>query len=124
MSDSSERFRKFYLPPILYGFLILTVSSISIKAPDLNAGFQADKLFHMLEYCVFALLVMRALSHSPEISLRNNRLILTVLFVGLFGLLDEAYQSLIPNRSSSIFDAAADSAGGILGSLFYLFKMR
>jgi VanZ family protein len=121
MNDSSGRFRKFYLPPILYGFLILIVSSISVKVPDLNVGFQTDKLFHMLEYYIFAVLVMRAFTHSSKINLKNNRLVLTILFIGLFGMLDEAYQSLIPNRDSSIFDAVADSAGGILGSLFYLF---
>jgi len=112
-------FFKFYLPPILYGFLILLISSFPIRTLDLKIGFQIDKLLHLVEYCLFSVLVIRAFKNSPSRILRNNRLLLTIIFVSFYGFADEVYQSFVPNRDSSIFDFLFDSIGAVSGSLFY-----
>ncbi len=124
MDVRKSHFCKFYLPAIVFGALILVASSIPIKPPEIERDFQIDKVFHLIEYCLFAVLVIRAFTHSNLNFLKNNELIATFIFVGLFALVDEAYQSLIPYRDSSIFDAMFDTAGGVIGSLLYKFKIK
>ncbi len=124
MDNSQSQQIRFYLPPIIYGILILTVSSIPLKAPSLKLGFQIDKLLHLLEYLIFAILIIRAFKNSTVKILRDNAFLITIIFIGLYGSLDEFYQSFIPNRDSSIFDAFFDTIGGLIGSIAYLFMKR
>lgn len=124
MDEFSNHSVRFYLPPIIYGILILAVSSMPLKVPDIRVGFQIDKLLHLFEYCIFAILLIRAFKNSTVKTLRDNALLISIIFIGLYGWLDEFYQSFIPNRNSSIFDVLFDTIGGIIGSIPYLFTKR
>lgn len=124
MGKSPSRIIRFYLPPVIYGILILIVSSIPLKAPNINLGFQIDKLLHLLEYFIFTILLIRAFKNSTVRTLKDNALLIDIIFIILYGSLDEFYQSFIPNRDSSIFDVLFDTIGGVIGSISCLFTKR
>lgn len=118
-------FFKYHLPPIIWGLIIFLFSSIpSDKIPTLQIwGF--DKIVHLIIFFVFGLLIYRSLyfSKSKVYSFRKIALI-SISIVFLFGVFDELYQSLIPGRTTDVFDLIADVTGGILSiiySRFYLY---
>ena len=103
------------LPAILYGVLIVALSSVPGKSfPDISV-LSYDKVIHLAEYAIFGVLVyLAAYSLRP-----GNRLLLglVVLLAGVFGALDELYQMLIPARDSSFWDWVADVAGVVIGAV-------
>ena len=76
-----------------------------------------DKVIHLVEFAVLGVLVARALGKAwPET--RGLRLFLiTATFVACYGVSDEVHQAWVPGRSSSVYDALADTMGGCLGAL-------
>lgn len=93
-----------------FALLIVAVSSIPARQMPQSPGlWRWDKVVHGFEYAVFAALVFRALM------LRGHRLMVcalaSVVVCSLFGALDESYQSTVPGRDSSGYDAIADSLG-------------
>lgn len=97
-------------PAIAWAALILAVSTR--PAADLPAvGFPlADKLLHIAEYAVLAVLLSLPLREL------GGRAWAGVLAAGLaFAALDEAVQSTVPGRSADPFDVAADALGILLG---------
>jgi len=46
-------------------------------------------------------------------------LIAAIILSVLFGLSDEVYQALIPDRTASVKDVVADGFGSAIGTLFY-----
>lgn len=107
---------------ILYAMLIIGLSSIPGKSyPDLK-WLSHDKLIHIGEYTLFAILVSRAVVFGA--TARGQVFLFTFLIAGAFGALDEVYQTLIPGRDSSFADWVADIVGVALGSsLFLLWKL-
>ena len=104
---------------------ILALSSIPAdtmpQSPDL---WRWDKLIHAIEYAIAATLFYRALTLSQYRSERlfrllspTFRLVLCVLVCGSFGILDELYQSTVPGRDSSAYDALADIMGASFASI-------
>ena len=71
------------------------------------------KLGHLVEYSVLAILWMRAL--APDRSLRRAAALAVVLTVAYAGL-DEARQSLAPNRTPSLLDVGIDAGGAGLAA--------
>ncbi|MCP4446185.1 MAG: hypothetical protein GY811_12690 [Myxococcales bacterium] len=95
---------------------ILAVSSIPAnQMPKSQKLWRLDKLIHATEYAIFAALVLRVFV------LRGTRLLVafvaTVVFCSIFGVLDEAYQSTVRGRDSSIFDVLADGTGACFASV-------
>lgn len=96
-------------PAVGWAALILFVSTR--PASDLPAvGFPlADKLFHVAEYAVLALLLA-----LPFRGLGGKRYV-AILVVGLaFAVLDEVVQSTVPGRLADPADVAADVLGILL----------
>lgn len=109
-----KRFLIYHLPAILYGGLIIYVSSIpNLNRPDFSL-FKYDKLIHFLEYAIFAFLICR--SFFQLIPHRKYKYVtyLSLLFLTLFALFDEFFQSRIPGRESDILDVFSDILGGFL----------
>ncbi len=102
----------------LYAAIIIGLSSIPGQNFPEAAWLTHDKLIHLGEYSLFGALVARVV--STRVSAAYQVLILTLLLAGVFGGLDEIYQSLIPGRDSSFLDWIADVLGVILGSWVYL----
>ena len=70
-----------------------------------------DKVLHFIEYSFFAWLWYRAIA-----SWKGSSIWLwpsVILIIGLFGALDEAYQSTKPFRDASLYDILADTSGAI-----------
>lgn len=111
---------KYWFPVVLYCCIIFGVSSIpSIQLPETLAN--SDKLVHMGEYAILAVLFARAIRH---VSQREWHLLIwavAVFFVAFYGITDEFHQSFIAGRSSDLADWLADVAGGSVGAAVYLF---
>lgn len=86
-----------------------------------------DKLAHMVIYGVLAAAIIFSFQPlAPEVRRRREKrwliVAIVVLVATLYGISDEFHQSFIPGRSPSIFDVAADVAGALIVSLFWLHR--
>ena len=109
-------YRTYRIFTVLYGLLILGLSSIpSSSFPDISI-WSWDKLIHGVEYWGFGILLLLSLS-------RWNYKILSILIISgmAFGAYDEIYQSFIPGRDMDLYDWFADSIGFIVGILSGLY---
>jgi VanZ family protein len=106
-----------WAPLVVWVAVIFGMSSIPrLKPPDIDLPVGLDKIAHLLEYSVFALLFYRGLTYPG----RRPRwhLLLIVLFTGAaIAAMDEMYQSYIPGRDSSALDLLADVTGIVAGTL-------
>ncbi len=114
----------FHLPVIIYGSIIIIVSSIPrLKPPDLKF-YAADKLAHLAEYGIFAYLTFRSFVNiKPNMDLTMVWAI-SLIFLISFGLLDEFYQSFIPGRFSDLGDWLTDSLSAVLVVTFLWMRRR
>lgn len=116
-----RRFLKYYLPPILYGILIFTLSSMS--KPPISLNFDSN-LLHYPEYAIFSLLVARAIL-KDEFSILKRAVILSFLISLVMGFVDEVHQAFVPRRLPDVSDLIHDGIGAFLGlcifSLYILF---
>ena len=94
-----------------YGGLILLLSSIPASYLPRDELFTIDKLFHVIEYFVFALLVGFAHIYSVKRRHRMKWIPYTLRIGMIVPILDELYQGLIPGRISSWLDVIADLSG-------------
>ncbi len=97
-------------------------SKQSLPTPDLFQG--QDKLEHLFAYGLLGFLF--TLSFPPgRTGSFHKRLLVIVMFVGLYGFSDELHQFFVPGRDASVWDLSADIAGGFLSSLLLLhFRSR
>ena len=117
------RFARYWLPVLLYVGLIFTVSSLPQIVAPVRLD-DADKLAHLLEYGVLGYLLVRALRGTRrwQAPLAGG---LLALAIGLgIGAADEAYQSTVPGRESSVHDWMADATGLVLAQMVRLFVKR
>lgn len=124
MAGSRSLFLRYRLPAILWAVLIFVGSSIPSKAFPVLKIFDFDKLIHISIFFVFGVLVYRAFAATDaEDSYRWSRAILAIGVVLIYGVIDEFHQSFVPGRSPDVWDATADTVGGIL-SMLVLFLYR
>ncbi len=109
---------KFWFPLIVYSGIIFAVSSVpNLSAPLSRYNF--DKVIHMTEYSILAILWSRALK-SAKPGLSGNMIwAVAVVFCFLYGASDEFHQSFVPGRSCDPFDLLADTIGGFIGGWIY-----
>ncbi|MBI1805348.1 MAG: VanZ family protein [Ignavibacteriae bacterium] len=127
MGVSRSSFVRYRLPAILWAMLIFIGSSIPAKAFPMLKIFDFDKLIHVVIFFGFGTLVYRALAPSignPTFSWR--RAIVAILVVGAYGILDEFHQSFVPGRTPDIWDATADTIGGIVSviSIYIYYRWK
>lgn len=117
---NKNRFIRYHLPPFIWALLIMIASSIPAdKLPNVQI-FGWDKIAHVCVFFIFGLLILRSLYHRKKtINSKKQIAILTLVFVLSFGIFDEVFQSLIPGRTSDIYDLIADAVGGILAVSFF-----
>jgi len=96
--------------------LIFHVSAESNPMPELTEHVW-DKLLHLTEYTVLAVLLARALigERLPVLT----AIVLAVLLTSAYGATDEYHQLFVPMRSSDVHDWLADTIGGSIGALCY-----
>ncbi|MEK7279601.1 MAG: VanZ family protein [Nitrospirota bacterium] len=94
----------------LYAALIFYLSSGPITA-DVPGN---DKLYHMIEYGIFSLLLYNALSSSFRKERPWKIALLAIILTILYGISDEFHQLFVPSRSSDPYDVVADASGAII----------
>lgn len=112
----------YYVPVALYLLFIYIFSSLSININDIPV-LGSDKIMHILEYAVLGFLFMRAYLNTAGEEFKVRGVFTTVFFAFLFGCSDEYHQLYVPNRIVSLGDILADTIGGFLGSIFYIFVL-
>lgn len=107
---------------ILYTLVLLTVCLITLNnLPDIGVS-NADKIFHVLAYCVFTFLW--AYTFILKFGIGNKKAILfAAIGAMLYGILIEVLQgSLTTARAFDYYDAVANSLGALIASILLLFK--
>lgn len=94
---------------------MFTVSSI----PDLQLVPKwhltwKDKIAHIAEYAILALLFLLMLEQENRIANRKRRLLTVLCFGLLLSVIDELHQLFIPGRSTDFLDVVADFSGIVI----------
>jgi VanZ family protein len=103
-----------WMPTYIWAFVILIFTIIPFKGPEL-APSGSDKIFHFLEYLLFAILVTRSLSLELEKTLPITICLFVLAAAGAYGVLMELIQALVPGRHPSVGDVFANFSGIIVG---------
>jgi VanZ family protein len=104
-----------YLPLVIYWIIIFILTTIPGK--DIPYFFpNQDKYTHSLAYFVLAVMLTLCLHFQSQFPLLNSKTFLfALIFVLLYGALDEFHQYFIPSRSCDFFDWISDAIGGSIG---------
>lgn len=125
MSIQLKHFLRYQFPAIGWALLIFIGSSIPAKYIPTHKIFTYDKLIHLTLFLIFGVLVYRAVRPNREgESFRWVRVFFSISVVILYGVLDEIHQGSVPGRTLDIWDAAADSLGGILAAIIVYINHR
>jgi len=121
---SKKRFPYAWLA-LAYAVLMLIVSSIpDLSPPQLGFEYQ-DKLYHLVEYGIFSVLLFFALLNSQKDFLRKNVLFISLLIGTSFAVLDELHQKLVPGRQPDMLDFTADFVGvALIQVCFWVYHKR
>jgi len=101
-------------PVAVYAALIIGVSSIPGRSLAVDWIWSWDKLLHACEYSVLGALLARAVGVRlrPWVAFS-----VAVVAAAAFGACDEWYQTSVPGRTGTPYDAVADLVGATLGAL-------
>jgi len=125
VSIQLKHFLRYQFPAIGWALLIFIGSSIPAKYIPTHKIFTYDKLIHLTLFLIFGVLVYRAVRPTREGELfRWVRVFFSMSVVILYGVLDEIHQGSVPGRTLDIWDAAADSLGGILAAIIVYINHR
>ena len=102
----------YWMISLLYMGLIFLLSSFPpvMKPPSFSC---ADKLAHVFEYGLLALLIYFALKKSEA---NTHPILIPFLIAFLYGISDEIHQYFVPGRDADVFDALADGMGAFVFS--------
>ncbi len=121
MLEFLEKHKKItvYFPLIVYWVALIIATSLPSKEmPNIKIN---DKIEHLLAYLVLSFLFNLTLLVQNKFQLlKNKAYISTIIFLGVYAMVDELHQAFIPGRDCSILDWSADIIGVFLGvSLTY-----
>ena len=110
----------FRIALIIWTILMLTLSSMpDFKAPE---GFPkySDKIVHLFEYGIWAILFLLMLKQEDRINKLLGAFIAVLICGGILGVLDEIHQSFISGRSMDKYDFLADVIGMTFAIIIFL----
>jgi VanZ family protein len=105
-----------WAPPVLYMAVMFGLSSESHPIPVVTVHIW-DKLLHLSEYGLLALLFARALVGEGLGWLAA--MVAAMLMTSAYGVTDEWHQSFVPLRSADVHDWFADTLGAVIGASIY-----
>lgn len=105
------------LPWLLYSGLIFILSSHPLDRLSRITILGWDKVIHMIEFGIYAILSRIALDAFDKKYITIDKLLLAFIITALYGFSDEFHQSFVMGRTSSIYDWYAD----IIGATIFLF---
>jgi VanZ family protein len=107
-----------WTPPILW--LVLILAATSFPNLDTSNWPNADKVFHLFVYAVWAVLCLRAVRMS---GVEGIMVWAMVAAAGLaVGAADELHEKLIPGRTVSLSDFLYNAAGFAAGMFMGYFR--
>jgi VanZ family protein len=125
VSKVFNSFLKYQFPAVLWALLIYLASSIPAKYLPSKTFFAFDKIVHITLFLVFGFLVYRALEPINKSTRINFALVfLSIAVVIFYGIMDEIHQGSVPGRTIDIYDALADTIGGLLAGVAIYYKRR
>ena len=126
LSPHTWRRWAFYIFPLLgYAALIFYGSNQSRWVFEPPEFFSSDKVYHLLEYGIFGLLLARIIKEYDFPHSFQKKMVWVLVISFLYGLSDEFHQWFIPGRFATFGDVLADGLGGGLGGLlFFKFKRK
>lgn len=117
MNNKYKIFFYYWLPVILYCFLIFKQSSSPVILPIPSLP-HIDKLFHAVGYAILAILFCRAFKSLGILDV-HTMMFLNILLSAVYGFSDEIHQYFVPYRSADINDFLANVIGSLLGVFIY-----
>ena len=107
-----------YVPLALYWVLLFIATTIpSPTLPDMLDF--SDKIKHFIAYFGFSILLTFTLHFQKKSKVFTRYFaVAAIIFIMIYGALDELHQYFIPNRMCEFWDWTADAIGGYLGVLF------
>ena len=119
-----KKFIYLWGPVILFASLVFILSSMSSLPVKIEPFPNFDKVEHMCEYGLFAILLFRALngtlSRADFIWIAS----LTVMITLAYGMSDEFHQSFVPHRDADVKDLVADGFGAIAAMTSIFIKRK
>jgi VanZ family protein len=80
-----------------------------------KAHYLIRKAAHFTEYAILALFAARAFRWTRRLGFYRHWVLWALALVAIYSLTDEYHQSFVSSRTSSIYDSAIDTAGGLAG---------
>jgi VanZ family protein len=119
-----KKFLFYHLPIILYSALILTVSAMpNLRTPEVRF-LAADKVFHFIEYALFAFLAYRSMLHLRSVPRAGQALVTSFVLLIAFAVIDEWVQKYTPGRHAEVWDYLTDVVGGSVVLLLLWWRQR
>ncbi len=117
---STERFSAPHTSRLLAFFLSWLFPSLTVQGIDL-IHLLLRKFGHFGEYCIFAVLLMRALRGEEEVSARRCA-VWTMAITLAYAASDELHQSFVVGRTGAVNDIMIDFLGGLCGALWMFWR--
>jgi len=112
----SKIFVFYWLPVILYCFLIFILSSYP-ATQSLPSIPHMDKLAHAGAYALLGFLFFRSFQTTRIRKSAVLLVIFSVLSSSVYGISDEIHQYFVSSRTADILDMAANTAGSFMGAI-------
>jgi VanZ family protein len=103
-----------WIPTYIWAAIIFIFTILPFKGPELVPSF-SDKIFHFLEYLLLAVLLTRSLFLELEKLFPVTICLFALILAGVYGILMELIQVLVPGRYPSLIDIFANFGGIIAG---------
>lgn len=88
---------------------IFLFSSMS-HPPQPETGYDLSTFAHLFEYAILGFLL------STALGIEKKKIFAAIMIAGLYGVTDEVHQFFVPGRVASVYDAASDFLGAVVGS--------
>ena len=122
MSRTARRLLWYWGPLVGYAAVIFALSAMKHPPVPVPRFPHADKVLHMIEYSGLGFLLCRGLAMGRHGLAPSMALLSATLLGALYGASDELHQLMVPGRSASVLDLAADVVGTALG--YWLLYLR
>jgi VanZ family protein len=121
MMNANNKKLKFFFPAIIWGLIILYLSSnAGIQLPPSFWDFLAiDKIGHLVFYGIFTILIAFGFYKNKKV-IRKKELFNALIISSIYGIAMELMQySFFPNRYFEVLDIIANISGSLMGILFF-----
>jgi len=110
--------------PWMLMIALITIESALTGKVLVELAHGLDKFVHFMIFGVLGWLLMRGCSLARHEILKKGRLWWTPLAGGVFAMLDELHQALVPGRYPDVKDWLADFSGIVVFMLLYYFLKK